>query len=271
VLLALALAGCGSQAAAPRTSSNSQAEVQARHVPAAPAVVSPALTQEIPLVGHESALVHVPAGDQPLPALFVTHGAGGSAEEHLRYWSELGRDRYIIFSLSGSRIHTNDKGAGFYYKNHHELERELLALIEVLRDPNNAALAYVQRLQPPPWHYAGYSQGATMGALFLLDHGELFDRAIFIEGGTEGVSALRAQRFYQHGGQKLLWVCGTLGCNKGALRASSVAREAGLEARAVHVSGAGHIYWGQVAEQVALQLTWVLEQVPPFSGDPEQR
>lgn len=213
----------------------------------------------IELDGFSPTLVYVPAGTKKKPALFVTHGAGGTAREHLRYWSEL-RSEYLIFSLAGTPLSSANPEGGHYYKTHLELEREMLALVDHLQHPNNASYDYVSRLEDAPWAYAGYSQGATMGALFLTNVGQLFDRLILIEGGTEGWTSSRSARFKSQGGRQVLWVCGTKSCFNGAQAARATAQQSNLSTELVYVQGAGHIYWGPVQEQVVLKLPTILDQ-----------
>jgi pimeloyl-ACP methyl ester carboxylesterase len=205
-----------------------------------------------------SILVRLPAGDRVLPAIFVTHGAGGSAEAHLEYWAQLLGETYIIFAVQGSALNVNQPEQGHYYKNHHELERQVLALVEHLKDRKHASIPYVARLAPTPWIYAGYSQGATMGALFSLNHAKLLSRLILIEGGTEGFTFSRVRGYLENGAEKILWVCGTQSCLHGARRASATSARVGLQTRVALAQGAGHIYWGAVADRVAEQLPWVL-------------
>ena len=98
---------------------------------------------------------------------------------------------------------------------------------------------------------AGYSQGATMGALFGASQGSWLWGLMLIEGGTEGWSLSRSQIFFEEGGRRVVTVCGTERCQREGRAAAQVQTQAGLSAQLVAVSGAGHTYLGRVGEAVA--------------------
>ena len=218
----------------------------------------PAASFEIELEDGKRALAFVPAGDEKRPGLFIAHGAGGRAEYQLDYWSKILKDEFILFGIIGSPLSQREPDGGHYYENHLALRAEVLELVSHLEAKENAGERYVSRLQPRPWVYAGYSQGATMGALFLVDYGALFDRLILIEGGNEGWSLARAGTYQALGGKRILWVCGTESCFIGAKKAARVAQQAGISTEVEFVRGAGHIYFGPVGRRVVQQLPWLM-------------
>jgi hypothetical protein len=95
---------------------------------------------------------------------------------------------------------------GFFFRNHHELEREVLAAVDALRQ------AFSGSLDPGPLVYTGYSQGATMGALMLVGHGETFPRIALVEGGYSEWNVSIGKKFEASGGQRVLFACGGSGC-----------------------------------------------------------
>ncbi len=221
----------------------------------------PARVFDVHFGNDRVALAYVPPGAGPFAGLFATHGAGGRAEDHLRYWADLLDDEYIIFSIEGSPLSRAHPNQGSYYPNHLDLRDEVVDLVEHLSLPEVVTrYEYASLLEHRPWVYAGYSQGATMGALFALERGDLFDRLILIEGGTEGFSHRRVKDFEQSGGRAILWVCGTNGCRDKARLAEAVATRGGLASVVEMVPGAGHIYWGAVEERVRDRLSWILSR-----------
>jgi len=204
---------------------------------------------------YSPTLVDYPKGPGPWPVMFVAHGAGGSAREVLDYFKRLLADRYVIVAVAGTPLSRAEPQGGHYYKNHLELEKEVLSVAKRLTNESQLGPA---ALSKPPWIYAGYSQGATMGALFLINHAQWFDRLILIEGGIEGWNLARSRRYKEGGGLRLLWLCGTPGCATGATKARDVALQVGLEAQAETLVGAGHVYWGPVGKQLAALLPWVV-------------
>lgn len=204
---------------------------------------------ELELPGFEPALVFLPKGPGPYPVLFATHGAGGRAEHHCVHWLHILEEPHVIVCPRGRRMVKSDPSGGYYYPTHTELEKEVLATAHALKKLEFAAA--------PPWGYAGYSQGATMGALMLIDHGDLFDRLILLEGGTEGWSRARAARYFEGGGRKILFGCGTPSCDRSARAAESAMRGAGLDVRVRSAEGAGHTYGGGVEDAITPELPWL--------------
>lgn len=215
----------------------------------------PAGRWELELPSFEPALVTWPQHREPLPVLVVAHGAGGRAEQHEQAWRSLVSEKVAILAFRGRRLRKSDAQGGYYYPNHHALNAELEALVNAALE--NAALA--EHLAPFPWTYAGYSQGATMGALALVDQGHWFSRFIFIEGGTEGWTVERARRLSSASGDvlRVAWVCGTESCRKGAEQAKSIVRRADVSARVFLAPGGGHTYLGTVGTQVEAAWAWL--------------
>ncbi len=54
--------------------------------------------------------------------------------------------------------------------------------------------------------YAGFSQGATMGALMLVDHAQEVKRLVLVEGGFADWNVARARAFRERGGERVLFV-----------------------------------------------------------------
>jgi pimeloyl-ACP methyl ester carboxylesterase len=208
---------------------------------------------ELPVEGFEPALVALPdTSKRPLPLLIASHGAGGRPEYQCEFWPPLLEHRAIVLCPRGRPI-SRREDQGFYYPNHVELGKEVLA-----------ALAALQKRWPDAAHpestvYAGYSQGATMGALMLLEHPEVARRAILIEGGHEAFGQASARRFGARGGERVLFVCGVSSCAQKAAAATRFLSQAGVLARHEHALGGGHTYYGLVGERIANTLAWALE------------
>lgn len=213
-------------------------------------------TRELAVPGFGAALVVVPAGEEPRPLLVAAHGAGDSPRWQCRYWDAVVRGRYVILCPRGVALSGGDD-PGFFYRNHIELEREVTAALAALRTELGA------RLSPKDAVYSGYSQGATMGALMVVDHGADFPNLLLVEGGSGEWSAGRAKKFRETGGKSVAIVCGTPNCAKRAERSVAILEKAGLRARAEHVEGGGHVYDGRVGERATELLGgWLLKGAP---------
>ncbi len=211
----------------------------------------------LPLEGFEPAIVSLPRGGRNgAPLLVATHGAGGTAEWHCDHWRRLTQARGYILCLTGKRmVASREVESGYYYPDHLALGRELKAALASFRanypsaDSTNAV-------------YAGYSQGASMGALAIAGLDPTFARAILVEGGFTEWSLSSARRFESGGGRRILFVCGRRSCADGARRSARWLRRAGIEVEAVLALGAGHTPAGAVEDKTAERLPWLL------NGDP---
>jgi predicted esterase len=149
--------------------------------------------------------------------------------------------------------------AAFYYPDHHWLGRALTSAIAALE------ARYGSRLDARRAAYVGFSQGAIMGALVLADKTTDLTVALLIEGGAGEWSVARAKRYRRRGGERVLHMCGTLGCRRQALGATRYLERAGVTARVEYLPGAGHTYGGSVEAALPQALEWLV------AGDPRWR
>ena len=215
---------------------------------------------DLPVEGHRAAVVSVPLGaSSPRPLLVVTHGAGGQPEPHCAFWRAMLGSRGFILCPRGSLLGSSlgdPQDQGFFYRDHHALEREVTAAMAALR------ARFGELVDDRAPMYAGFSQGATMGALAFVKRPAVFARLVLIEGGSGEsdewtISGSRA--FRESGGARVLFACGRASCFLAAKRTITYLDKAGVEGRVVHAAGAGHTYGGAVAEAVQGALAWITE------------
>lgn len=220
------------------------------------ASVPEATSLEVP--GFEPAVLSFPATRRTRePVLVAAHGAGDVPAEQCRAWREILGDRGIILCVAGPRVAVHSEGR--YFPDHFALERIVFASLESFRRafPEIAAADRVV--------YAGYSQGATMGALMLPEHGATCPRLALVEGGFDGWSLRRAQAFATNGGARVLFACGTRHCRERAEASAATLRHAGVAARVVSDLSAGHTYGGAVAHVLAKSIDWLLSDDPDWN------
>ena len=116
-------------------------------------------------------------------------------------WARIVRDNAILLCVRG-RARGPNPADGEYYPDHLTFERETFAALGALR------ARYADRIAEGGVYYAGFSQGATMGALMLVEHAAEVKRLVFVEGGFKDWSVARARAFREHGGERVLFVCG---------------------------------------------------------------
>ena len=197
-----------------------------------------------------ASLVRLPRGLAKAPVLVVTHGAGGTAEQHCQLWSRIIKQRAILLCLRG-RARGTDPADGEYYPDHRALERETFAALSALR------ARYADRIAEGGVYYAGFSQGATMGALMLVEHAAEVTRLVLVEGGFKDWSVARARAFREHGGERVLFVCGQKVCADEARKAAYWFKLAGVPAQLQHVAGAGHSHDARIEARIVLALPWL--------------
>jgi predicted esterase len=218
---------------------------------ASPEPEQPSGFASLDVPGFLPAVVWLPKSSEKSRLFVATHGAGGSPEEHCRFWQQILQNSAIILCLRGAEIRRNAPW-GFYYPNHIVLERELLASLEAIRG------ALGSRISDTGAVYAGFSQGASMGALMIVNHARTFQSLILMEGGFAEWSKASARKFAQNGGKRVLFACGGSGCAAKANVSASHLDDASVEARVEHATGAGHTYGGEVEKRVRNALAWVL-------------
>lgn len=224
---------------------------------AAPAEPAVARFEALPVTGHLDAVVALPAASGPQPVLFATHGAGGAPEHHCVAWRRQLGDRGIVVCPRGAMVNRIvGPDAGFYYPNHFALEKEVLATLESFE------AAYSERILPESYVYAGYSQGATMGALMLPAHAGRFKRIILVEGGFDDWALSSALKFAQNGGERVAFVCGVAACKRGAEKSLQILARAELLSLSRHAPGAGHTYLGPVADRIQEAFRWLVDGHP---------
>ena len=207
--------------------------------------------QPLSVPGFADAVVVEPEVREPgRPLLIAAHGAGDTPEWHCQLWAKLTRGQAFVLCPRGVRM--SWATSGYYYPNHHRLEREVLASVKALGHRYGGWVDASRAV------YAGYSQGATMGALMAVKHPSLFGSLVLIEGGFDEWSVPVAQSYARGGASKVGFVCGRQPCNEGARRSAYYARRGGLQTRVEYVSGAGHTSAGPVAGRLQGVLEWMV-------------
>lgn len=178
-------------------------------------------------------------------AVFVMglHGAGGNAEWFCSFWRDTLPAPKVLACPAGKPMGEGARGA-HYFPEHYWLEKEVMAV----RAAAISELGQVPR--PDRTVYLAYSQGATMGALMLPEHGDVFPRLLLVEGGFSEWNVAIARRFAASGGREVHLFCGTGGCRRRALRSVEWLRDGGVVASYGEGAGAGHTYGGRVADVV---------------------
>lgn len=82
-------------------------------------------------------------------------------------------------------------------------------------------------------------------------------RLVLIEGGYADWSVARARSFREHGGERVLFVCGRKECANEARKSAHWIKLAGVPAQVEYVAGAGHSHDARVEARVIAALPWL--------------
>ncbi|MEZ4444859.1 MAG: hypothetical protein R3B72_37635 [Polyangiaceae bacterium] len=229
-------------------------------MPEPPALAATEPFVELEVEGFEPAVVSMPLGArEPRPVLVATHGAGGRATTHCERWRAIVGDRGFVLCPRGRSMYpyleSRDEGR-YYYPGHPTLGAEIAAAFAALER------RFTPHVDPQSPIFAGYSQGASMGALVLPDHVVGFGRAVLVEGGVgehQEWNVTVATRFREQGGERVLFVCGRLACYESAQTSAGYLRRGGLAVDVAYASGAGHTYAGAVGDLLRERFAWLVE------------
>jgi pimeloyl-ACP methyl ester carboxylesterase len=217
---------------------------------------------ELEVPGHQPALVSVPEDrKRARPLVVAAHGAGDRAEPFCAAWRAIVGARAFVLCPRGTPLASAKGGDdGYYFRDHHALGREVLDAIDALR------ARFDRELDRGPAVYVGFSQGATMGALFASAHPEIFPRMVLVEGGHgDEWSLATARRFREGGGARVLYACGQAGCRDGARTMMAWLDRAGVATRLVFAP-VGHAFAGALLDDVRASFAWLVEGDPRFDA-----
>jgi pimeloyl-ACP methyl ester carboxylesterase len=221
--------------------------------------------ESLPVPSFEPAVVVTASKRGAAPVLVVGHGAGGRPEPHCDRYRQIVRGRAFILCTRG---HVQNKflpeeERGYYYDGHFELGREVRVALAALKE------RYGDRIDLARPVYAGYSQGAAMGILYLEQGGAAetnVAKILLVDGGADLFSVGLAKKLKGAGVSKIAIVCGQASCQRGARKSAPFIEQGGVEARTSYAAGAGHTYEGSVAPLVEQALAWLVEDDPRWGS-----
>jgi predicted esterase len=220
---------------------------------------------------HLPAVLYVPArsgagSSRPRPVLVATHGAGGAPESQCHFWSAFVGERGFVLCPRGRPTHPflGEATPGYFYPSHPALGAEVQAAFDAL------VRSHGSEIDPARPLYAGFSQGASMGALVLPTMRARFARLALVEGGYGHYrewDLAAARRLKDNGGERVLLACGRYACVEDARSTQHLLRRGGLDAEILYVRDAGHTYLGPMQPALAKAFEWLVAGDPRWSLD----
>lgn len=207
-------------------------------------------TERLEVQGFAPSVVVTPSTDRRgAPLVIVGHGAGGRPEPHCERYKELVRGRGFILCTAGRAMDKQlpEEERGYFYDGHHELGKEVVLALDAL------AKRYGDWVDLQGSIYGGYSQGATMGILYLQQGGAVEAKTagiLLVEGGSAEWTIGLAKKLKREGVRRVEIVCGQTSCAKAAKMSKAWITKAELDVATSYAEGAGHTYGGPVAPLV---------------------
>lgn len=198
-----------------------------------------------------------PGQGRPLPVVVAMHGSFDQPEWNCETYAQIVRGAAAVLCPRG-RLRwdspTEPAQLRFFFPSTGGwLGREVAAAVQALR------ASAPQRVAAGPVLYAGFSQGAILGAPLAIAHPALYPRLLLVEGGHGAWSPQSARAFRAGGGQRVLFACGRASCQQSARAAAAHLERAGVPVRVVLAPDQGHTYDGGVKDVVAAALAWLVE------------
>jgi hypothetical protein len=252
----------GAAMAAPPEASAAPAPVASSPAASASAAVAAPPPREhveaLEVPGFPPAVVVTPSHDRPAPVVIVAHGAGGRPEPHCDRYRQLVKGRAFILCTRGraSNKHLPEPERGYFYDGHPELGKEVRLALAALGDRYGARVDLQRTL------YGGYSQGATMGILYLQQGGAPETKVagvLLVEGGAAEWTVGVAKKLASEGVRKVAIVCGQVKCARAANTSRPWLEKGGLAVRVSYAQAGGHTYGGDVAPLVEAAFAWLIE------------
>jgi hypothetical protein len=120
-----------------------------------------------------------------------------------------------------------------------------------------------------PRVYAGFSQGAVLGASIVEGAPDTYPYAIFLE-GLGDVGARRFTRaFHDRGGKRLLLACSQTGCEGSRRAPLQGLTRAEIDAKLVYAGPIGHTVNGPVIGALRAEIPWLLAGDSTWASVPE--
>lgn len=261
LLVLVALVGCRDGSAEYATdvrTAGQAAESAPPPAPAAPADAPELLPLggewlvRLPLEGFGAAAVSVPLGaTSPRAVVVGVHGRNDRPEWACGEWRGVTDGKPFILCPHGIPKDA-EPGRGLAFANADRTRREIDAGLVALR------ARFGRYVADGPMIYAGFSLGAIVGVTIVADDPARFPIAVLGEGGQDKWTPDRVARFARGGGLRVLFLCGTGGCEAETPRALGALVRAGVQAKLVSAGHIGHLVDDRVVATARAAWPWVI-------------
>ncbi len=210
----------------------------------------------LPVPGHADAWISLPTGaTSRRPVLVVIHGAGDRPDWQCGGWRRAMREFPFIVCPRG-RVAPGEGTSADDVRYTHANGPGLLAHIDAALAALTARYpAYVDTRAPL---LAGFSLGSYGVFAIAASAPERFPRVALVEGLTD-VDDVRARRFREGGGQRILFGCGQPSCRGAASAAAKrLATRDGVEAHVAYAA-VHHTFDPPLEDAVGVEVPWFVD------------
>jgi pimeloyl-ACP methyl ester carboxylesterase len=221
--------------------------------------------ERVTLPGGTDAYVSIPNGaTEPRPLVVAAHGAGDRPEWACGEWRGITTAYAFIVCPHG----TASSGA-FHWSSVEQLEREAGEAEAAVR------ARYGAHVDPAPAVFAGFSQGARIGALVAARHPERYGAVVLAEGGWDEGRALGpalSRRLPGARRGRVLLACTTGACATRFGGTVEALRHGGVDHHLADLGYLGHQMGPEVTSRLRHEWRWLVrddERWEPWLESPE--
>jgi poly(3-hydroxybutyrate) depolymerase len=222
-------------------------------------------TLQLAVEGFRDAIVSVPIGARRRrPILIALHGNFDRPEWQCETWRDITKGfPFIVCPRGIPRRDVPAKWDRWEYGSMDQTDRELEAGLASLRERFGPYIA------TGPVLFTGFSLGAILGVGILKRHPGKYGPIVFSEGGNEGWSITTVKKIAPPTGDagtflplRLLYACGQTDCVFKSKATAKIIERAGGQSRVVSGGNVGHMYDGPVAQAIAREWQWLIQDDP---------
>jgi hypothetical protein len=221
--------------------------------PAEPPPAEPPPPQPLAVPGFPDAVVQPPDDAASVrPVAIVLHGLGGRPEPNCAAWANITQGAAFVVCPRGAPdpAHSTYRDARYTLPGGDTLRRQLDATLRALTD------RFPGRADASRPLLCGFSLGASEAAFLAQSDPARFPRIALLEGGVDAWQDWNVAQF-AHGGERVLFGCGSGWCTPSAEGSSSRIAQGGLDSRVVF-EGVGHTNAPLLQAAVRDALGWLL-------------
>jgi predicted esterase len=181
------------------------------------------------------------------PVVVAVHGAGDRPDWACSEWRAIFGPKPFIVCPRGTPM-----AGGFVWSSADALK------VAIGRAVDGTRVRHGAHLDEGPRVYAGFSQGAILGASIVEGAPDVYPYAIFHEGLGDVGGRRFTRAFAEHAGKRIILACSQAGCDRIRRAPLAALVQAHIDAKLVYAGNIGHTINGAVIEAIKQELAWLV-------------